>query len=140
VLNQQAGMNRLVVNALLAVLLDDVQEVVGVELLDGAVHALERLIYGHRADRHRHQAGALHQSRSQAARRRQKRTRGFDALHRAVRRAGCRLPRKRAARRRAQAHCGGSLQLLRLAQIHRLRWRLHLYRPLRRFGTWPGLP
>ena len=52
-LNQQAGMNRLVVNALLAVLLDDVQEVVGVELLNRAMHAFQRLIDGHRADRHR---------------------------------------------------------------------------------------
>ena len=53
VLNQQTGVDRLVINALLAVLLNDVQEVVGVELLDRAVHALEGLIHGHRADGHR---------------------------------------------------------------------------------------
>ena len=53
VLDQQAGVDGLVVDALLAVLFDDVQEVVFRELLDRAVHALEGLIHRHRADRHR---------------------------------------------------------------------------------------
>jgi hypothetical protein len=53
VLDQKAGVNRLVIDPLLAVLLDDVQEVVFRKPLDRTVHALEGLIYRHRADRHR---------------------------------------------------------------------------------------
>ena len=53
VLNQQTSVDRLVVDALLAVLLNDVQEVVFRETLDRAMDALEGLIHGHRADGHR---------------------------------------------------------------------------------------
>jgi len=53
VLDQQAGVDGLVVDPLLAVLLDDVQEVVFAELLDRAMHALEGLIHRHGADGHR---------------------------------------------------------------------------------------
>jgi len=53
VLNQQAGVDGLVIDPLLAVLLNDVQEVVFAELLDRAMHALEGLIHRHGADGHR---------------------------------------------------------------------------------------
>ena len=53
VLDQQACVDGLVVDPLLAVLLNDVQEVVFAEFLNRAVHALQRLIHGHRADGHR---------------------------------------------------------------------------------------
>ena len=52
VLDQQAGMDGLVINALLAVLLDDVEEIVLIELFDRAMHALKRLIHRNSADRH----------------------------------------------------------------------------------------
>jgi hypothetical protein len=53
VFDQQTRVNGLVVNALLAVLLDDVQEVVFGEPLDRAVHALQSLIDRHGANRNR---------------------------------------------------------------------------------------
>ena len=53
VLNQQTGVDGLVIDALLAVLLDDVEEIILIQLFDRAMHALEGLIDGHGADRHR---------------------------------------------------------------------------------------
>ena len=49
-LNQQACVNRLIINALLAVLFDDVQEVIFIEFLDRAMHTFQGLIHRHRAD------------------------------------------------------------------------------------------
>ena len=51
VLNQQASVDGLIVDALLTVLLDDVEEVVLIELLDRSVDALKSLINRHGADR-----------------------------------------------------------------------------------------
>ena len=52
-LNQQTGMDGLVVNTLLAVLLDDVKKIILIELFDRAMHGLESLINRHGANRHR---------------------------------------------------------------------------------------
>jgi len=82
-------------------------------------------------DRHRHRARPLRQGRRPAARRRPQRARGLDALRRAVRGTGSRLPRIRPAEQRAQARRGRSLRFLRLAQVLRLRRRHHLDRSLR---------
>ena len=49
VLNQQASVDGLVIDALLTVLLDDVEEIILIQLFDRAMHALQRLIHGHRA-------------------------------------------------------------------------------------------
>ncbi len=65
---------------------------------------------------------------------------GVDPLRRAVRGAGRRLPQIGAGGRRTQAPGGGGLQLLRLAQVQRLRWRHRVDQPLRRFGTRAGVP
>ena len=49
-LNQQASVDGLIVDALLAVLLDDVQKVVFPEAIDRAMNALEGLLHRHSAD------------------------------------------------------------------------------------------
>ena len=53
VLDQQSSVDGLVINALLAVLLNDVEEIVLRQLFDGAVDTLQGLIHRDGADRHR---------------------------------------------------------------------------------------
>ena len=53
VLDQQASVNRLIVNALLAMLFDDVKEIIFVEFLDRTMHAFQCLIHRNCSNRHR---------------------------------------------------------------------------------------
>ena len=52
VLNQQTRVDGLVINALLAVLLDDVEKIVLIQLFNRTMDALQRLVHGNRADGH----------------------------------------------------------------------------------------